>query len=84
MVTTTERPITFDPTGKKHGIPKPGTTGSVDMLKLLPGRLPELYSGNGCLIDPDHEAFNRTRKSLLVNERDYAQLIKTSYMTQEW
>lgn len=82
MVKMTERPISWDLTGKKIGFAEPGTVASAHMLKLLPGRLRGLYSEKGCLKEPEQEVFIKVRKCLLVKEGKYAQLIQ-SCLTQE-
>lgn len=43
MARMTERPIPLDPTGKKTGLPEPGTAATVNIVEILPGSLRELY-----------------------------------------
>lgn len=63
MVITTERPVLLDPTGKNVGLPEPGTAESVDILKLLWGRLGKDHTGKARQRKPQREALNKTENT---------------------
>lgn len=76
MVRWTEGLVSSDPTDKKIGLPDPGTTESVYMLNVLPGRIRELYSGKAYLKEQDSYTLRKTRKCLPVGQGEYTQLIE--------
>lgn len=63
MVRTTKKTIPLDPNGKMIELPGPGAVATVNILKLLLGRLGEPYGGKACLTKPDQEALNETRNT---------------------
>lgn len=75
-------PRPLDPTGKKTGHSGPETAASVDMWKLLAGRLWEVSDGNECLREPDQKAPEKTGKYFLVKEGEHVQLIQKLYKTE--
>lgn len=60
VVRPTDKPISLNPTGKKTGLSELGTTASVDMSKLLPGRFRELYNRTARLEHPGQEELSKT------------------------
>lgn len=81
MVRATERSVPLDQTDKKIGLPEPAVAGSLDIRKLLPGRFRDLFKGIVCVKVPDQKALRKARKSLLVKEGQYMQLIQKLYDT---
>lgn len=66
LVRATKDPNPLDPARNNIGLPEPETVAGVDMVKLLQGRIWELYSAKACLKEPDYEAVYKTKKRLPV------------------
>lgn len=60
----------------KFGLSEPGTAAIVNILKLLPARLRELYSRKVCPKEPDQEALSKIKRWLLVKEVEDPPLIQ--------
>lgn len=61
IVRKSDRPVISNRTGKKTSLSAIAAGASLDMLKLLPGRLLERCSGEAGLSELHYEALNNTK-----------------------